>query len=174
MGTAPPANCKKPQAGHFNPNSSSTPTDFGLITKVFHPGSLINFTNKRAKGLIVDAEQIAAIKERNPDWQKHEAFNTYCDDFARGRIRRPRGRPKQRASVRYMVASVEYPVYLRLLQRWRRQGRRDSMLAKHYSGHQLSLLDDCHAAAEIVRAKFRLPFSSERFLVKMSEERHGR
>lgn len=149
-------------------------SDFGAIIRAFHPGSLMNFANKRAKGLIVDAEQITAIKENNPAWQEHEDFSTYCDEFARGRIRRPRGRPKKPLSVRYKVASVEYPVYLKLLQRWRRQGRRDSMLARHYSGHQLTLHDDCHAAAEIVRTKFRLPFSAERFLVKMTEERHGR
>jgi hypothetical protein len=48
------------------------------------------------------------------------------------------------------------------------------MLVRHYSHLDLSLADDCHAAAEIVRAKFRLPHSAERFLVKMSEERHPR
>ena len=149
--------------------------DFGVITEAFHTGSLSNFDRRLAKGQTIDAERIAAIKERNPAWREHEAFRAYCDNFENGRIPRKRGRPRQpRFPLRYMVASVEYPVYLKLLQRWRRQGRRDSMLARHYSHLDLSLLDDCHTAAEIVRAKVRLPHSAGRLLVKMSEERHPR
>lgn len=156
-------------------SGSCGPSDFGPITEGFHIGSLTSFSYRLAKGLSVDAERIAAIKVRNPSWREHEAFRTYCEDFENGRIRRKPGRPRQsRSDLYYMIASLEYGIYLRLLRRWRRRGTRNSMLARHYADPNLVLLDDCHAAATIVRDKLCLGYSAGRLLDKMSAERHGR
>jgi hypothetical protein len=148
-------------------------TGWGVLGEAFHPGSLSTFNRLLSKGDPITAERIAAIKAKNSNWREHEVFRTYCEDFANGKIRRKRGRPPQPTIVvRNVVAMQEYPVYLKLLQRWKRQGRRPSMLTLHYPALDFNGLNNCHAAAEIVQKKFRLPFTAETLLVKMSVERN--